>query len=303
MTNDQAGSTPPAWPAPTEQAPTTYRMPPRRRPWLPWVIAGGSVMLVGALVLFVIVVANFVVGLRPTGDPLLEGEAGPPVAEEPLVCTASCFDAGDIPTTQPGESALLYLGLDVTTFEWGTFDPMTAGELHRGNIPGWIDMGGYPDACFFVPGNTPASFTDSDDSTDEVQYTGTYADSVKLNTVEQAIRFFESSATAEAYMNELATNIQDCTLVEYGTGQDYYSAEVTPVPLLDLPPSVAAAGWIRTGDIGPRWRSYVVDLQRGNMVVRTRLLTDGSLTELEYRDLVESIAGQLEQIEPALPEG
>ena len=307
MTNTPVGPTPP-WSAPPQQELSpTYSMPPRRRPWLPWVIVGGCIALVGLFALFVIVVVNLIAGARPlAGDALVAGEPGLPIAEEPLECADECFGADNIPFTQPSTGALLALGLDVTTYEWGTFDPMTAGELHRGNIPGWIDMEGYPDSCFFVPGNTPTSFTDSDDSTDEVQYTGTNSSVDKLNTLEQSVRFFQDSASAEAYLSELATNILDCDLVEYGSGQDYYSAEVTPAPLLDLPPSVAAAGWVRTGDVGQRWRSYVIDLQRGNMVVRTRLLTDGSVSEAEYRNLVRTLANQLELLEPtapAIPEG
>jgi hypothetical protein len=284
--------------------PLTSSTPAKRHPWRIAIIVVASVLVLALIVAGLVFVVNSFVSRISSNSgpdasqPLVEGQPGSPTAVDPLECQTACFNADDIPETMPTEINFSELGLTTVTFEWGTYDPTTAGKLHRSSIPGWKNMQGSPDACFFAPGNAPASFTDSDESTDEIQWTGTETTTDKRNTLDQSVRFFPDSSTATAYMKDLANQIAHCDVIEVGSDQDYYSAVVTPAPQLDLPPSLAGVGWIRTGDPGIRWRAYVIDLQRGNLVVRTRVLTDGSITELQYRELVEGIATQIDAIEP-----
>ena len=281
----------------------TYPSPTPRRSWVPWVIIASAVLLVLALVASVAFFSS-ALSARSAGpqQQLVDGEASEAVAVDPLECATPCFTEADILKTQPDPELLIQLGLDVTSFPAGTYDPDTAGSIHRGSIPGWQNMKASPDACFFAPGNSPVSFVDSDESSDPIHFIGTQTNDAQSSTLDQSVRLFADSASATAYMTYTAGQVEQCDVWFAGQGSDSYSAMVSPSPALSIPDSVASVGWVRTGDPGLRWRAYVIDLQLGNLVVRTRLLTDGSIPELEYRALVESIARQLGELEPTLPE-
>lgn len=75
-----------------------------------------------------------------------------------------------------------------------------------------------------------------------------------------------------------------------------FAARVAAAPALRLPDSVAAYGWTESNDYS---RVYAVDLQRGNLVARVTLTTDGSgPTETEFRVLAEEYAVLLAGLEP-----
>ena len=270
---------------------------PRRR-WLPWVIIGGVLVVLVALAMLVSVAVGIVQSRLAPDQPLLTGEQASGIAAQPLECSGSCFDSEDIPSTQIGLEDVAEFGIDATPFPWGTYDSITAGALKRQSLANWTGSDSGPDSCFFVPTNAPLSFSDNEESEDLIDWTGTLANAEKSNALDQSVRFFADSTTASEYLVELRSHVEDCDSVSTGSGRNFYSADVSPAPELDLPDSVTGIGWIRTGDPGLRWRSYVVDLQRGNLVVRTRLLTDGSIREAEFRQLVEDLAVQLEEIEP-----
>ncbi len=302
MTQQHPGFVPPQPPPPFGPPAPTFSVAPRpRRRWLPWVIIGGVVFLVLLGTVLVASITTIVGAAQGTqGDPLVPGEPGPTTAQKPLECPTSCFVSDDIAQTIIDPFTLDAIGgLNVSLYDWGTYDPSTAGQLHRSNIPGWANMEGSPDACFFAPGNSPASFYDSDDSMDEIQWTGTETTVDKTSTFDQSTRLFPGTAGATAYMADLADQISRCNIISVGSGRDLYTATITPAPQLSVPDSVAAVGWVRTGDRGPRWRAYVFDLQRGNLVVRTRLITDGSISEKDFRDAVTAVSQQLYVMEPA----
>lgn len=196
------------------------------------------------------------------------------------------------------------LGLTDATFAYGTYGPTTVGEMYAGFEAAWTRNAGAPDACFFAPTNAPVSGRpDSSlaDSTDVVEFIGTHEDSGRWNTLDQAVRVFPDSAAASDYMADLSAAVEDCEQVSYDA-PDRYVAEVSPEAALRLPDSVAGVGWVRTGDPGVRWRAHVIDLQRGNIVVRTRLLTDGSIDDIHFRTWVEGYSLILSSTAPSQPQ-
>lgn len=261
-------------------------------------------MIISASALVLVIIGIAVTGLvliitRVTGgpaapdQPLVSGEPGSPVAVSPLVCETQCFNNSSVGYMSVSQDGLDELGITDNTEPWGTFDPTTAGQLFRAAKPGWESNDGSPDECFFVPGNSPlaASLASGDpESDDAVHFIGTEDSPDKSSTLDQAVRVFADSASAEAYMAEEADQISQCDVVSIGGPAERYSAEVTPAAALEVPDAVAAIGWVRTGDPGPRWRAYVFDVQYGNLIVRTRLLTDGTNTEQQFRGLVEELA-------------
>ena len=67
------------------------------------------------------------------------------------------------------------------------------------------------------------------------------------------------------------------------------------------PDDIAAVGWVREGSPGPRWRSYVWDLQRGNLVVQVRVLTDGRILERDVAGFTELLAERMGNLPAAAP--
>ena len=66
-------------------------------------------------------------------------------------------------------------------------------------------------------------------------------------------------------------------------------------PAIEVPDSVAAVGWIQKTQYNERF--YVIDVQRGNLVVRTTGYSTGGFSEVEFRDLVEQQADLLAELE------
>jgi hypothetical protein len=293
------------WHADTPGAAPSVPPAPRRRRWVVPVIVVSSLVVVSLVVVSILGLVSLVTGaLSASGpdQPLVEGESGSPVATSPLDCPQACFSSDSIDATLPGESAFAALGVADNTFPNGTYEPVAAGELHRRDATSWKSYDGTPDACFFAPTSAPYASsldTPAEESPDAVYFTGTHEDTDLLNSLDQAVRVFADSASAESYLADLARNIGDCEVIEIGPPNDRYSAEIFPAPALDLPETIAGVGWIRVGDPGIRWRAYTFDLQRGNLVIRTRLLTDGSITEQEFRSFVEEYSEQVAALEPA----
>jgi hypothetical protein len=82
-------------------------------------------------------------------------------------------------------------------------------------------------------------------------------------------------------------------------GLDTSLIQITAQAAIDVPNDVAAVGWVREGSPGPRWRSYVWDLQRGNLVVQVRVLTDGSVLEENVATFTELVAARLGELQPS----
>lgn len=261
---------------------------------------GGLAILVGGGVALASLVAD-ALGPHTPDQPLLAGPAAEPTAVSPLDCAAACFDETSVEAMTLSADTFARLGLTEATYPPGTYDPVTAGEMVRRDRQGWTSFDGDPDECFFAPTSAPyaTTFAESDpESTDAIWFLGSYDDEAYIDSGDQSLRIFPDSATASAYLAGLADAMDLCDRIEIGPKDDRYSASVSAASAFSLPDEVAAVGWIREGLPGARWRAYIVDLQRGNVVVRIRILTDGLITERQVRNTVERYAAQLATVPP-----
>ena len=282
--------TPPGPPAPPVYGPAGYypgaAPPPPRKKLNP----GGIVaIVVGSLVLLSGIVAGLIAltsvlteAIRDNapvfdsgsatagGQPLVTGDEASPVAVEPMDC-GGCFTDN-----------IAHYDSEATYYK-----------------NAWNDADGDPDECFVTFPQAPISILEPGLVADDgsvISYTGVFADKDEWSSLAQSVRLFESDQDAVDYMAGLPALISSCTRYSSGEGGDYWRADVTPAPALDLPASVAAIGWVESATYDSRYYSF--DLQRGNMVVRTALFTGTEISEVEFRALVEHLAVQLEEIVP-----
>jgi hypothetical protein len=117
------------------------------------------------------------------------------------------------------------------------------------------------------------------------------------NQLDQVTRLFPDAAAASAHMVALDERIGECPRYVdlIGLRTDF----ITRSPAIEVPDSVAAVGWIQKTQYNERF--YVIDVQRGNLVVRTTGYSTGGFSELEFRDLVEQQAELLAELEVVLP--
>lgn len=272
--------------------------PERRWPW--GLITG---VLVGALVVGVVVgtISGFVAGIATTvvgsipvapDQPLQTGPPGAPVAVEPLECSTACFDppkAGDFGTD---DAHFDEIGLVSTTAPWGFYGDIAVEEMYEGDLDYTNGFIGAPGSCFFTVTRGPyvPSLGNPDvSSLDLVYFLVTHEDKREMDSGQISARLFADTSAATTYLTDLAGSIEDCAEEERVIlgGEP---ANITPLPALDVPDSVAAVGWVMEQEPGWGWRTYSADLQRGNAVVRIQVITDGAITEQQFRTLVESYA-------------
>jgi hypothetical protein len=218
-------------------------------------------------------------------------------ARKPLSCSASCFGntiliPGD---TVPPPSSITALGLTKTIDSLGDYGSSTASDEYDQTLSGWKDAKASPPECFFTYFQSPVVATlgaRPDRDITEIDYSGTHSDSAKDNILTQSVRIFANSADAETYMEQLAAAIDACP--SYRTADDSGSLEVDVTPtraFTDFPSSAAAVGWVESS-YGGHYES--IDVQRGNIVVRTSLQSDDDgVTEQEFRDFVDDDAWQI----------
>lgn len=282
------------------------RLSPKRPRWLVPTIVASVLVVVAVAVGAVLAVANwlfspddeFNVYSYTPDQKLTAGSPASPFAAEPLICPPACFSAGSVPSTIVPKRAFEDLGLPDEVEPYGTYPETTVGWLYGRDAGDWREFGARPDACFFAPSSAPyASSLNSEfaGNKDPIVFTGTHVDRFD-NVADQAVRLFPDSAAAEAYMADLANSIAQCTRVQFGSGRNLYTADVALAASVNPPKSIAAVGWIRTGDPGVRWRAYVFDVQRANLVIRIRVLSDGSIREQDFRRVVQFAAAQLASI-------
>ncbi|MDH6180663.1 hypothetical protein M2152_000845 [Microbacteriaceae bacterium SG_E_30_P1] len=304
---------PPTPPGPALPPPSTpptyapYSPPPRRAGRRVGLVIG--IVAASALVVVGLGVAGYFIAERVVesmdasgGDertaeilPLVEGSPGPAVAETPLECPESCFELetfGDI-----GLSSDTYaeMGFDQTEW-WGDYEDSTPRKEYSYAARGWDEGEGAPDECFVtnirVPVAVPIGTRPEDGGT--IGYLGYYLTSNDESSLQESARLFDDSASAEAHMSSLSDMVSQCSTYEMGSGAEYWTADVTAAPAFDLPPSVAAVGWVEDSPFESRY--YSADLQRGNIVVRVSLGTYGDTTEESFRDYVEKLAVQLDEL-------
>jgi hypothetical protein len=229
-------------------------------------------------------------------EPLLEGDPGSPLAEEPLPCGA-CFGLADARDIQLPDASYEALGLfvsDESTYE------VTVGDEQTSNTKWWRSDGGTPEECYYGYAKAPLFFApgkqdDPAANTDMIYYPDWHSDEDEYYFFTEGVRVFDDSALATAFLAGVESAVAACPSLSFPEAG--YSAQVSPAPALELPASVAAYGWVESGGDG---RYYGFDLQRGNLVARLTLSSDGlGPSEQEFRRLVEEYAALLAELEPA----
>lgn len=279
--------------------------PGSRKPWVLPVVITAVVLFVAGIVFAAYTLVSALIagpaGLPAPNQPLATGAPAEPVAVAPLDCDGACFAESSVGEFIVDLDAYREVGLDSTTQPWGAFEPVPAGQLYERDLDSWLTYDGTPDECFFVPTSAPYAPTIDarwGESTDLVHFVGTQEDRDRRDMSEQSLRLFTDTTAATAYLTAVSTALSGCDEIAIGPSSNRYAAAITAMPAFALPDSVAAVGWVRTGLPGVRWRAYTVDVQRGNAVTRIRLLTDGSITEQAFRELVEEYAIELAALEP-----
>ncbi len=233
-----------------------------------------------------------------TGDPPPPPASAPITATTPTECDEECYSLDDaVPSLVAPEATFAALGLTTIDTAWSDLDVTDAQQDFFATSDDWSKGNIVQPECFFSfylsPGSTPlhgqAPSTD-----DLVQYLGQHSDtsSTPHDSLSQSVRVFTTSAAAEQHLGDLTNQIAGCPEYTYA-GEANYPIEVTALPALSLPESVAAVGWSETdGDA----HYYVVDVQRGNLVVRNILTTTGAISADQFRAFSESTAAALDSL-------
>lgn len=225
--------------------------------------------------------------------PLTRGEPGPSTATIPLECPDQCFTEAALDSVLMGSFTYSSLGVPVES-EYTYGEDSTADEEFLASASYWKQDDSSPDECFFTSVWAPISDPVDgrpESPNDVVRYHNDWFSESEYSVLSHTSRLFTGTDAAEQHMSALLGQIEECSSYSMGGEEEYWSATVTPMPAIDLPNSVAAVGWVEEG-YGTRY--YVANLQRGNLVIRISLSTDGEITEQDYRDYLWSAAEYLE---------
>jgi len=286
-----------------EMSETTATPKPRMRLGLGWwvLIAVGVLAVLSFLAVAGLGIFAFVNhSLRETSpdQPFIEGSPQQPDAESPLICPKQCFDitAATLLAVTAEDVAQLSINDEVPDVSGLS----TVADVAPAVGEQWLELGG-DEECAFIPVNAPYISVGPDStSPDPVSWVQAWETDAEMTDI--AGRVFPSTEEASAFMRDLHDRVtacpwQDMNLPTAG-GADTYLVEITPQAAIDVPDEVAAVGWVREGTPGPRWRSYVWDLQRGNLVVQVRVLTDGRILEQDVATYTEILADRLSGLQP-----
>lgn len=261
-------------------------------------IAAATLGLLSALVAGVVAVGAAVVesaaewGVLPPDEiPLARGDAPALVPRETEPCTERCFGAAAIDASRLDASIYNDLGLSVIYGGMG-WQPQTHGaEAFDIAANAWSVESGTPDSCFVTYSEVPLAYAvDAGPTTDSdtVHYIASRATEDEQSVVSQTLRLFSTREEAAAHMSDLYDLLGACSRYRLESG---WNAAVSASPALSVPPTIVAVGWVEIDEFG--WRYYSFDLQRGNAVTRIALSTDTSISENEFRALVESAAADM----------
>jgi len=161
-------------------------------------------------------------------------------------------------------------------------------------LTSFSDAGGSPNICAVTYGTAPVTVDISQQKSIVSETIETYvafSDPDDVNSFQQTARAFASSAEATAYMKQLDSELNQCTIysTESGTALPL-TTKVSRSPALVVPASVAAIGWV---EVSPGTRYYAIDVQRGNLVVRSTLTSFEGMTEQDFRELITITASRL----------
>jgi hypothetical protein len=274
-------------------------------PWWAWtLIALAAAAVLGFIALMVLGFAAYVNhGLAETSpdQPFLEGPAQRPDANSPLLCSDRCFDIGAAVRLEVTARDLAQLSIDDEVYGVGDLESSTVAETASSGGEQWLAMGGDAE-CSFIPSNAPFFPVGPDSaSADPISWVQVWETDDEV--MDTSSRQFPTTDDASAFMHDLHSRVAACPWqdlkVPSAGGLDTSLIQITAQAAIDVPNDVAAVGWVREGNPGPRWRSYVWDLQRGNLVVRVRMLTDGRILEQDAATFVELVAARLGELQPS----
>jgi hypothetical protein len=242
-------------------------------------------------------------GLAETSpdQPFLEGPAQRPDANSPLLCPDRCFDIGAAALLEVSARDVAQLSIDDEVHGVGDLESSTVAEAASSGGEQWLAMGGDAE-CSFIPTNAPYFPVGPDSaSLDPISWVQVWQTDDEVMDI--ASRQFPTTEDASAFMHDLHSRVAACPWqdlkVPSAGGLDTSLIQITAQAAIDVPNDVAAVGWVREGNPGPRWRSYVWDLQRGNLVVQVRVLTDGSVLEENVATFTELVAARLGELQPS----
>lgn len=228
---------------------------------------------------------------------LAQGEPGSPAAVTPLECIGACFGQASAEEAILPDAMFEDWGLPFTRPVWDSgSDRTTAIDVQVSAHQSWDATGFTPDDCFVTWSEVP--FVESADAVvgadliapltehSSNEYPGT--------SLRQSVRLFSDTASAAGYMATLSAGIAACT--RYHDPNGYPIDVVTPEPGLHPPDSVAAVGFAQSPQAGTRY--YVMDLQRGNMVIRSVAVSDGGIEDQFFRTLMMKQAQAIGELEP-----
>ena len=282
-------------PAPAP-APAAVPTPRRGLRWWTWALIAVGVLAVPTVVVggMFAYVEHSLTETSPD-QPFLTGTAQRPDAASPLVCAAQCFDTDAAALMAVSAEDLAPLSIEDERFGVDDLEPSTVSAAAPGLGEAWLAVGG-DEQCAFVTANAPYIAVGADsESEDPIRWIQTWE--TKDEVTDIAARAFPTTDDAIAFMRDLhervtACSWQDLNLPTAG-GLDTSLVQITSQAAIDVPDEVAAVGWVREGTPGPRWRSYVWDLQRGNLVIQVRVLTDGRILERDVATYAELMADRL----------
>ncbi len=280
----------------------------RGLPWWAWSLIAGAVVVLLAVVAFVALmvigfsayVSHSIAETSPD-QAFLEGAPQQPRAVSPLPCPDQCFDLDDANAVAVSGADLSILAIEDEIHGVGAFEPASVGDIAPAVGEDWLSVGG-DGQCAFVIANAPYIPLGSDGtSLDPIMWLQTWETDSEMMDV--AARTFSTTEGASAFMLDVHERVPQCAwqdlAIPSAGGLDSTLVEITAQAAIDVPDDVAAVGWVREGTPGPRWRSYVWDLQRGNLVVQVRVLTDGRILEQDVADFAELVAGRLGELAPS----
>jgi hypothetical protein len=272
-------------------------------------IVVGAVLLVAALigaVVFVVFAARTVSQASFTSggdlDPVIVGVPGPTSAVDPLECSDNCFGDEVFAELVADHNDLRGLGMTVNDYSFGDLLSSDTSVEYEQVLRYWNEEKVSPENCFFSYFTTPVSTPyapRNDGNKDHIEYIQGLFSADEYSTLNTAARTFETSAAATEHMESLFAQVNSCDTYELPETEDTFASEttVTTPAGLYVPMSVAAVGWVESSEFG---RFYAFDLQRGNLVVRYTVSTDGVISESSFRSFVGAQALQISRL--SLPE-
>ncbi|GAA1764002.1 hypothetical protein [Agromyces humatus] len=236
-------------------------------------------------------------------QPFIDGSPQQPDAKAPLACPQRCFELDAAARIAISAEDVAQLSIQDERYGVGALEPSTVAAVAPAAGEQWLALGG-DEECAFLPANAPfIAAGPGSASADPISWVQTWETDDEV--VDIAARAFSTTEEASAFMRDLHERVAACPWqdldIPTAGGLDSSLVQITSQAAIDVPNEVAAVGWVREGSPGPRWRSYVWDLQRGNLVVQVRVLTDGRILEQQVATFAELLAGRLGHLEATTP--